>query len=234
MLPHIPAPRTLMNRRHFLRTSFIAGAAARVNMDVFRLCLVIAAAAWVWSGVAPADRLTWWLESGPVFVLLPILAYRHRRFALTDLSYALLAAHAVILCVGAKYTYAEVPAGHWLREALNLSRNPYDKLGHFAQGFVPAIVLRELFLRRGVLRPDAWLEPIVLGCTLGFSGLYELFEWVAALVLRQGADSFLGTQGDPWDTQSDMAFATIGGAVALFALRRVHDRQMTAGAIAAR
>lgn len=188
--------------------------------------LIVATLALVLSGIAPKERLTWFLEAGPVLIFLPVLWWRNKKFALTPLLYLLLAFHAVVLCVGARYTYAEVPAGDWLRDALHLSRNPYDKLGHFTQGFVPAILLREIFLRRGVLRRDAWLMPVIIGCCLGFSALYELFEWMTALAVGQGADSFLGTQGDPWDTQSDMAFAAIGAAIALFALGRLHDRQL--------
>ena len=200
----------------------------RPRSPAFIIAAIITILALVVSGIAPKERLTWFLEAGPVMIFLPILWYRNAKFPLTPLLYLLFAFHAVVLCVGAKYTYAEVPAGDWLRDTLNLTRNPYDKLGHFAQGFVPAILLREIFLRHGVLRHDAWLKPIILGCCLGFSALYELLEWITALIIGQSADSFLGTQGDPWDTQSDMAFAAVGAGIALFALGRLHDRQMGA------
>lgn len=192
----------------------------------FHTAAVIATIALIYSGIAPKERLTWFLEAGPVILLLPVLWVRNKKFPLTPMLYLLFAFHAVVLCVGAQYTYAEVPAGNWLRDTLHLTRNPYDKLGHFAQGFVPAILLREVFLRRGVLRRDAWLMPIVIGVCLGFSALYELVEWIVALLIGQSSDAFLGTQGDPWDTQSDMAFAGIGAAIALFALSRWHDRQL--------
>ncbi len=196
------------------------------RLSAFHSAVLVALVALAVSGIAPRERLTWFLESVPVMIGLPIVWLGRRRFPLTPMLYLLLAAHAVLLCVGARYTYAAVPAGDWLRDALHLSRNPYDRLGHLAQGFVPALLLREIFLRRGVLRRDAWLEPVVLGCCLGFSALYELGEWGAALVLGESADSFLGTQGDPWDTQSDMAFAAIGAAAALLLFRRAHDRQI--------
>lgn len=192
----------------------------------FTAGLIIAILALVASGISPKERLTWFLEAGPVLIFLPALWYRNAKFPLTPLLYLLFAFHAVVLCVGAKYTYAEVPVGNWLRDHYHLTRNPYDKLGHFTQGFVPAILLREIFLRHGVLRRDDWLKPIILGICLGFSALYELLEWMTALIIGQGADSFLGTQGDPWDTQSDMAFAAVGAGIALFALGRLHDRQL--------
>lgn len=200
----------------------------RSRSPAFITALIIGILVLIWSGIGPKERLTWFLEAGPVLIFLPILWYRNAKFPLTPLLYLLFAFHAVVLCVGSKYTYAEVPAGDWLRDTLHLTRNPYDKLGHFAQGFTPAILLREIFLRRGVLRRDDWLKPIILGVCLGFSALYELIEWITALIIGQGADSFLGTQGDPWDTQSDMAFAAVGAGIALFALSRLHDRQLTA------
>lgn len=192
----------------------------------FLTALIIGILTLILSGIAPKERLTWFLEAGPVLIFLPILWYRNKKFPLTPMLYLLLAFHAMVLCVGAKYTYAEVPAGDWVRDHFHLSRNPYDKLGHFAQGFVPAILLREVFLRRGVLRRDHWLKPIIIGICLGFSALYELFEWFTALVIDRDADSFLGTQGDPWDTQSDMACAGVGAGIALLVLSRWHDRQL--------
>ncbi len=192
----------------------------------FLTAAIIALITLIVSGIAPKERLTWFLEAGPVIILLPVLWVRNKKFPLTPMLYLLLAFHAVVLCVGAQYTYAEVPLGDWVRDHFHLSRNPYDKLGHIAQGFVPAILLREVFLRRGVLRRDAWLAPIVIGVCLGFSALYEMVEWIVALILGQSSDAFLGTQGDPWDTQSDMACAGVGAAIALLVLSRWHDRQL--------
>ena len=193
----------------------------------FYIACAVALAALVWSGIAPAERLTWFLEAGPVLVLLPVLWWRNRKFPLTPMLYLLLAFHAVVLCVGAKYTYAKAPPGFWMKDLLHTARNDYDKIGHFAQGFVPAILLREILIRRGVFKKENWMAPIIVACCLGFSALYELFEWISALALGHDSDSFLGTQGDPWDTQSDMAFALVGASLALLLLSRLHDRQLS-------
>lgn len=193
----------------------------------FLFACTVALVALVWSGIAPAERLTWFLEAGPVLILLPTLWWRNRKFPLTPMLYLMLAFHAVVLCVGAKYTYAKAPPGFWLRDLLHTNRNDYDKIGHFAQGFVPAILLREIVIRRGVFADRRWIAPLIIGCCLGFSALYELIEWIAALVLGHDSDSFLGTQGDPWDTQSDMAFAGIGAVIALAFFSRWHDRQLS-------
>jgi putative membrane protein len=180
-------------------------------------------------GVAPvADRFTWLLENLPVLVGLPVLVATWRRWPLTPLLYRLLAVHAVILMVGGHWTYAAVPAGDWLRDGLDLARNPYDRLGHFAQGFVPAILVRELCLRRG-LDVRGWFGAmLVVFVCLGFSALYELFEWQAAVWTGAAATDFLGTQGDPWDTQWDMACCGLGAALSLASLSRRHDRQLGA------
>ena len=172
------------------------------------ILLVAVGAIVAWSGVHPHDRLTWWLEVAPVFLALAILLPTYRRFRMTDLAYVLIAIHAVILAVGGKYTYALNPLFDWLREVFGWSRNHYDRLGHFAQGFVPALVTRELLLRTSPLRQGKWLFALVTLFCLGISALYELLEWLAAIRLGQASDSFLGTQGDPWDTQSDMARLT--------------------------
>lgn len=178
------------------------------------------------SGLHPYDRMTWWMEVAPILIVLPILIATHNRFPLTSLVYALIFVHAVILMVGGAYTYARVPFGFWLEALLNVGRNPYDKIGHFAQGLVPALAIREILLRRRYVRGRGMLAFLVLCVVLAISAGYELVEWLAAVLLGQGADEFLGTQGDPWDTQSDMAFALLGGACALVFLSRVHDRQI--------
>jgi len=180
------------------------------------------------SGLHPYDRLTWWMEVAPVLIALPILVATHDRFPLTSLVYALIFVHAVILMVGGAYTYARVPLGFWLEALLHTARNPYDKIGHFAQGFVPALVIREILARGRYVRTRRMRAFVVLCVVLAISASYELVEWLSALLLGQGADEFLGTQGDPWDTQSDMAFALLGGVCALLCLSRLHDRQMQA------
>jgi len=180
------------------------------------------------SGVSPYDRLTWVMEVAPVVIAAPILAATYRRFPLSDLLYVLIAAHAIVLIVGGAYTYARVPAGNWVQDLFQLGRNPYDKLGHFMQGFVPALVAREILLRGRHVNGRAW-AAFLSGCVaLAISAFYELVEWWAALFMGQGADEFLGTQGDPWDTQSDMFMALIGATVALTVFARLHDRRMEA------
>ena len=190
------------------------------------LALVLLAVAL--SAVRPFDRTTWLLEVAPVLIGIPLLLASARRFRLTDLICLLLAVHALILIVGGIYTYARVPLGFWLQDWLHLARNPYDRIGHFAQGFVPAMLAREILLRRSPLRSGKWLAFLVVCVCLAISACYELIEWIAALMLGQGADEFLGTQGDPFDTQSDMAMALIGSSSALVTLTRLHDRQLTA------
>lgn len=181
-----------------------------------------------WSGWKPHDYPTWWLEVSPALIALLVLAYTRRRFPLTTLAYWLILAHAVILMVGGHYTYARVPAGFWLLEWTGGIRNDYDKLGHLAQGFVPAIVVREILRRHRVIARRAWLAPIVVSICLAISALYELIEWWVALLSEEAAESFLGTQGYVWDTQSDMFWALSGAILALALLGRVHDRQIRA------
>ena len=178
------------------------------------------------SRVAPFDVATWWMEVAPIFLAVPILVLTRRRFPLTSLAVTLFAIHAIILMVGGHWSYARVPVGDWARQTFHLARNPYDKLGHVAQGFVPAIVLREVLLRTSPLRPGKWLFALVTGFCLGISALYELVEWMTALLMGSGADDFLGTQGDAWDTQSDMFCALIGAIIAQLLLCRLHDRQL--------
>lgn len=188
------------------------------------ICFVVVLAVLIWSGISPADRLTWWLEVAPVLIALPLLVFTRKRFPLTPLLVFLVTVHAVVLMVGGHYTYAQVPMGEWLSGVFHTGRNSYDGLGHFMQGFVPAIAARELLLRTSPLKPGKWLFAIiVLGC-LGIAAAYELIEWAAAMAGGSGADEFLGTQGDVWDTQKDMALAGIGAIVALLMLGRFHDR----------
>ena len=194
------------------------------RLPVLSLAAVIAAL--LASGVAPKERLTWVLEVAPILVALPLLVATRRRFPLTPLVYVLIALHAAVLCLGGHYTYAEVPIGFWVRDALGLARNHYDRLGHFAQGFVPALVAREVLLRTSPLRRGRWLFVLVTAVALSISALYEFVEWGAALALGQGADAFLGTQGDPWDTQWDMFLAFVGAIAAQLLLARVQDRQL--------
>ena len=186
------------------------------------LALAVAAV----GGVGPNDRLTWILEVAPVFIGAALLIFSYRRFPLSTLLYGFLALHGVILAVGGHYTYAEVPIGFWVQELFDLSRNPYDRLGHFAQGFVPALLAREILIRRSPLENSKWLPFLVVCVCLSFSAFYELIEWWAALSLDQSADQFLGTQGDVWDTQWDMFLALIGAIVALLTLGKTHDRSM--------
>jgi putative membrane protein len=182
----------------------------------------------VLSGWRPHDGPTWAMEVAPVAIVLVLLWATHRRFPLSPLLYALIFVHAVVLMLGGHYTYARVPLGDWLRDAFGLARNPYDGIGHFAQGFIPALAARELLLRHTGLQRGAWLGVVVVLACLGVSALYELVEWGAAVALGQGADEFLGTQGDPWDTQKDMALAGVGAISALLVLSRWHDRQLEA------
>ena len=179
-----------------------------------------------WSGIAPIDRLTWLMEVGWVLVGLPVVLWGWRRFPLTRLLCWLLVLHAGVLLYGGHYTYAETPLGDWFRDTFTLSRNNYDRLGHFVQGFVPAILIREILLRRTPLRPDGWLFVLVSSVCLAFSACFEFIEWWSALALGAAADAFLATQGDVWDTQWDMLLALIGAVLAQVLLSRTHDRQL--------
>ncbi len=188
--------------------------------------LVLVAIALLLSGITPYDRTTWWLEVGPVLLGVPILIATHARFRLTPLVYRLLFLHALILILGGAYTYARVPFGFWLQDLFSFERNPYDRIGHLAQGFVPAILARELLLRRSPLVPGKWLFFLVTCVCLAFSALYELTEWWTAIAVGSAAEEFLGTQGDVWDTQWDMFLALLGAVAAQWALSAVHDRQL--------
>jgi putative membrane protein len=178
------------------------------------------------SGARPYDRVTWLMEVLPVMIALPVLWLTYERFPLTTLLYACIFVHAAVLMLGGAYTYARVPLGFQLQELFDLNRNPYDKIGHFFQGFVPALAAREILLRGRHVGGRRMLAFLVVCVVLAISAAYELIEWGAALALGQGADEFLGTQGDPWDTQSDMFLALLGSVVALLGFSRLHDRQL--------
>ena len=190
--------------------------------------LIIFFAVLAWSAWNPHDYPTWWLEVAPALIALAVLAATRRLFPLTPLVYWLILAHAVILMIGGHYTYAEVPLGDWVRDWTGGGRNNYDKLGHLAQGFIPAIVIREILVRNRVVARAGWLSLIVVSLCLSISALYELAEWWVALLSGEAAEAFLGTQGYVWDTQSDMFMALIGAVAALAGLSRLHDRQIKA------
>lgn len=190
------------------------------------ILLAILSAVFVWSAIYPVDRLIWALEVAPVLIALPILVFTHRYFIFTPLVYALVLIHAIILLVGGHYTYAEVPWFNWLRDTFELSRNYYDRVGHFAQGFVPAMIAREILLRKSPLEVGRWLFFIVCCICLSISAFYEFVEWWVAIYEGGAADAFLGTQGDVWDTQWDMLMALVGAISAQMFLARLHDRQM--------
>ncbi|MCT9075914.1 DUF2238 domain-containing protein [Streptomyces fulvoviolaceus] len=187
---------------------------------------VFVVAALALSAWGPRDRTTWFLETVWVLVGLPLIVLTWRRFPLTDLLCCLLAAHALVLVVGGHYTYAEVPLGDWVRDTFGLERNPYDRFGHLMQGFVPAVLVRELLSRTSPLRGSRWLAPLTVCACLAFSAVFEMLEWAAAVIGGQAADAFLATQGDVWDTQWDMFCALIGATVSVLLLGRLHDRQL--------
>ncbi len=179
-----------------------------------------------WSGIGPKDYVIWCLEVAPAVAGGIILWVTRERFPLTTLTYVLVLVHCVILMIGGHYTYAEVPVGEWFREITDGTRNNYDKLGHFAQGFIPAIIARELMIRLRVFNSTRWRDFFIVSFCLGLSAFYELIEWWVALISDEAADSFLGTQGYVWDTQSDMGWALFGAVLALLLLGRLHDRQL--------
>ena len=190
------------------------------------ILLFLGAVALVVSGIGPADRTTWWLEIFPILLAVPVLLVTRNRFPLTPLVYRLIFVHALILMLGGHYTYAQVPLGFWMQEMFGFARNHYDRIGHFAQGFVPAVVAREILLRRSPLTRGKWLFATVTAFCLAISACYEFVEWWAAVLGGSAADAFLGTQGDVWDTQWDMFMAFIGAIAAQVLLARVHDRQL--------
>src|SRR6185503_13321477 len=190
------------------------------------LWLTVYFSALVWSAVNPQDYFTWFLEAAPALIIFVILAATYKRFPLTPLAYTLILCHCLILFLGAHYTYAEVDTFKFIRDLFGWHRNIYDKLGHFAQGFVPAIIAREILVRHQVVNGRSWLNLFVVSICLAFSALYELFEWAVAVATGDSAESFLGTQGYMWDTQSDMAMAFLGALLALTLLAKLHDRQL--------
>lgn len=181
-----------------------------------------------WSAINPYDRLTWWLEVIPAIIGVILLIATYQKFPLTPILYQLILIHCIILLIGGHYTYAEVPLFDWLQTQFDLSRNYYDKIGHFAQGFVPAILAREIIIRLGVIAESktAWQNLMIISICLAFSAFYELIEWWTALLSEEAAESFLGTQGDVWDTQSDMFYALIGAVSALILLSKLHTKQI--------
>lgn len=206
-----------------LKTRLVSSSSdTRLTAILLALTLVIL----LWSNIAPKDRLTWFLEVAPVLIALPLLTYTRYSFPLTPLLYILIFIHAVILMIGGHYTYAETPLGFWLQELFDLQRNHYDRLGHFAQGFIPAILAREILLRKTTLVPGKMLFFIVTSICLAFSAFYEIIEWWTALLYGASAESFLATQGDVWDTQWDMFMALIGAISAQLLFSSLHDRQL--------
>jgi len=181
----------------------------------------------IWSAIHPKDYLTWALETAPAIIAVIILMATRRRFPLTGLAYGLILVHSIILMIGGHYTYAEVPLFDWLKEVFNLDRNNYDKVSHFAQGLVPAIIAREIIIRNHVVKQGNWLNFFVICICLAISAFYEIIEWRVAVLGKEAADAFLGTQGYLWDTQSDMAYALVGAIVALLTLTRIHNRQIS-------
>lgn len=191
-----------------------------------RLWLAVFMLVFVWSAIRPADTLTWILEVAPAVIGLVVLLATRKNFPLTGLVYGLILVHCIILMVGAHYTYAEVPLFDWIQDVFGQARNNYDKLGHFAQGFIPAMVAREVLIRKDVINGRAWLNFLVVCFCLALSAAYELIEWAVAEMTGGSAEAFLGTQGYIWDTQSDMAFALTGAIAALVLLGKLHDRQL--------
>jgi putative membrane protein len=180
----------------------------------------------IWSGIDPKDYFTWFLEVVPALIGFIIVAVTNKKFRLTNLTYALILIHCIILMIGGHYTYAEVPLFDWIRDYFELERNNYDKVGHLAQGFIPAIIAREIFIRKSIINSTAWLNFIVVCFCLAFSAFYELIEWWVAISTGESAEAFLGTQGYVWDTQSDMGLALLGAIIALIFLSKLHDGQL--------
>lgn len=180
----------------------------------------------IWSAIYPEDYFTWALEVMPALIGFIVLALTYKKFKLTGLTYVLILVHCIILMIGGHYTYAKVPFFDWIKDFFDLSRNNYDKVGHFVQGFIPAIIAREVFVRKNVIKTRAWLNFLVVCFCLALSAFYELIEWWVAELSGESAESFLGTQGYIWDTQSDMALALIGSIIALIFLYKIHDRQL--------
>ena len=197
---------------------------AAKELKLYIFLLLSLSIIFIWSFIDCFDLLTWFLEAFPVIAGVVVLILIRRRFSFTTLSLILIWLHAIVLLVGAHYTYARVPLFDWIRDFFELSRNHYDRLGHFAQGFVPAILAREILLRKSPLRKGGWLFFILISFCLALSAAYELLEWLAAVILEDASESFLGTQGDVWDTQKDMAWCLVGSLVSLLTLSKLHDK----------
>jgi putative membrane protein len=191
-----------------------------------KIFLLLFFTVFIWSAIKPHDYFTWFLEVLPAVLALFVLAFTYRRFKLTTLVYSLILIHCIILMIGGHYTYAQVPFFDFIKEVFNQDRNNYDKLGHFAQGFIPAIIAREIIIRKNIINFEAWRNFFILCFCLGFSAFYELVEWWVAILSNDSADDFLGTQGYIWDTQSDMAWALFGAIFALIVLRKYHTKQL--------
>ncbi len=196
------------------------------NFRVPLVLLALLSPVFVWSWIDPYDRLVWWLEASPAVIAVILLGATAHRFRFTDLVYILIALHAVLLLVGAHYTYSRMPLFNHLSDMLDLGRNHYDRLGHIFQGFVPAMVARELLLRTSPLRPGKWLFALIVLSCAGISAIYEIIEWLSAEIGHDGSDDFLGSQGDIWDAQKDMLLCTLGAMAAQLLLARTHDRQL--------
>ena len=194
------------------------------NMKYLTTLLFLFVAVLIWSGINPKDYFTWLLEVAPAIIGLFILIFTYKKFKFTNLLYGLILIHSCILMVGGHYTYAEVPLFNWIMDAFDLTRNNYDKVGHFAQGFIPAMITREILLRNKVVNGRKWLNVFIVSISMAISVAYEFIEWFVAELSGESAESFLGTQGYIWDTQSDMLYATIGAIVALIVLSKMHDR----------
>lgn len=191
------------------------------------LLWMLYAAALAWSAIQPKEYFTWFLEVFPSLIAFMVLVSTYKRFPLSDLAYTLVLIHSCILFVGGHYTYAEVPLFDWIRDTFHQSRNNYDKVGHFAQGFIPAIIVREIFIRKNVIPSRRWMNFLIVAVCLAMSAVYEFIEWFVAVNTGESADAFLGTQGYVWDTQSDMLYATIGAMIALLLLSHFHDNQLS-------
>lgn len=195
-------------------------------MKLKPILLLCFAAVFVWSAINPYDYFTWLLEVAPALIGLGVLLFTYKSYPLTKLTYILICFHCIVLMIGGHYTYAEVPLFDWIQEIFNQSRNNYDKVGHFSQGFIPAIIAREILIRGKVVNGRKWMNYIIVSLCLAISAAYEFIEWGVGAMSSESAESFLGTQGYVWDTQSDMLYATIGAIMALILLSKVHDRQL--------
>lgn len=195
-------------------------------MKYLRILILIFIIIFIWSAINPKDYFTWFLEVFPAIIALVILTATYRKFKFTNLVYTLILIHCIILMIGGHYTYAEVPFFNQIKDVFNFTRNNYDKVGHLAQGFIPAIITREILIRNSVVNTRAWLNTIIVAISMAISVSYEFIEWLVAELTKESAEAFLGTQGYIWDTQSDMLFATIGAILAIITLQKIHDKAL--------